>query len=196
MHDRLLGELSTLALTLLLGSALLVACGGDSGRPPVTISPLASTPSTEQIASATPVAAAPADTVERALVYIEERVTVLSGEPEVAFSRRVMDGELNALGIGAWSFEPGCAIPMDVVIIRGDLDVRGAWPMSIPAGTPVATRYLVLVYDARLAEPIASFGDPTGGLVQQALNEQPAASPDFGLSPPVFPEPIPCDIGG
>ena len=74
--------------------------------------------------------------------------------------------------------------------------MRGAWPASVPSGTPVAARYLVLVYDARLAEPIAVFADPTGGLVQQALHEQPVAPPDFGLSPPIFPEPIPCDIGG
>ncbi len=191
MHGRLLGELSTLVLTL-----LLVACGGDSSRSPATTSPAASTPSTGQAASATPAVAATSVAVEHALAYLDENVTVLSGTPEVALSLRVIDDEINALGIGTWSFEPGCSIPLDVVIIRGDLDVRGAWPMSVPARTPVAARYLVLVYDARLAEPIAAFGDPTGGLVQQALAEQPVASPDFGLSPPVFPEPIPCDIEG
>lgn len=198
MHGRLLGELSTLALTLLLGSLLLVACGGDSGDVTPAIPASLTTPSASvtSAASATPAAGVPDGTVERALAYVAEHVTVLGGSPEVALARRVMDGEINALGIGTWTVEPGCAIPIDVVIVRGDLDLRGAWPMPNPAGTPVAARYLVLVYDARLAEPIAVFGDPTGGLVQQALNEQPVASPDFGLSPPVFPDPIPCDLDG
>lgn len=119
---------------------------------------------------------------------------IRSGQPEVIFSQAIMGDALNDLGIGTWTFEPGCQISMQVVIIHGDFDVRLMQPGSMPDEATIPASYIIYVYDMRIGEPIATFSDPDGTLVNRALGKSSQSDANSsGLGLPTFPMPIPCD---
>ena len=129
-----------------------------------------------------------------ALTFTLANVNIKSGQPQVALSLPVTGEALNSLGFGAWTFEQGCEIPMQVVIVKGDFDVQPAMPASIPDGQGLPAKYIVYVYDVRIREYIAMFGDPTGALVKYALGDPTLPDPaPSGTGNPTFPMPIPCD---
>lgn len=131
---------------------------------------------------------------EDALARTIERVEIRSGQPTVVLSLPLVGEALNELGLGTWTFEQGCQIPMQVVIIHGDFDARPMQPASVPDAAAIPARYIVSVYDARIGEPIATFSDPDGSLVKQALQDPSLPDADAsGMGRPTFPLPIPCD---
>ncbi len=126
----------------------------------------------------------------RALAYTRERVTIRSGTPTVRLSRPVTSAELRVLGIGSWSFAPGCEPPLHLVILHGDFDVRPSHPASLAPGAQIPARFVAYLYDADATEMIAMMSDPSGASFKRALGDPDL--PDATSSPGTFPAGVPC----
>jgi hypothetical protein len=72
----------------------------------------------------TPSAISNAVMAQSTLDYTREPGAIISGEPQVVLSRDASVAEVAALGLGQWNFQAGCVVPMHIVILKGDLDVR------------------------------------------------------------------------
>lgn len=192
---------SGLLLILMLAAILTVQLSRDTGDEQSGASTLGTsgaaspvpTKADADVPDSTPVIAMN-EIAEDALTRTMESVDVRSGSPPIVLSLPVMGEALNDLGLGAWTFEKGCQIPMQVVIIQGNFNVRPIQPASIPDEAKIPAKYIVYVYDVRIGEPIATFSDPNGALVKQALRDPSLPDPDAsGMGRPTFPLPIPCD---
>jgi hypothetical protein len=85
---------------------------------------------------------------------------------------------------------------MHIVILKGDLDARGVIEAVIPPDQKLPVKYLAYVYDLNIHEIVSTYGDPTGGVVKQALGD-PTLPDDTsgGTGNPVFgspAQPLPC----
>jgi hypothetical protein len=133
---------------------------------------------------------------EDALAYTRERGAVLSGEPQVVLSRDVSLAELAALGLGKWYFNPGCVVPMHIVIVTGDLNARGVIEAAIPPDRKLPVKYLIYVYDLNIHELVSTYGDQTGGIAKGALGDPTLPDPPpGGTGNPIFgspAQPFPC----
>ncbi len=134
---------------------------------------------------------------QNALDYTRQYGAIISGEPQVVLSRDASVAEVAALGFGQWIFQEGCVVPMHIVIVKGDLDARRVLPdAALPPDQKIPVKYLVYVYDMNLKRVIATYGDPTGGIVKKALSD-PTLPDDTsgGTGNPVFgspDSPLPC----
>ncbi len=129
---------------------------------------------------------------QSSLDYVAQNNMLRSGDAEVKLNLVLTPEVLNSLGFGTWLFEPGCVIPLELVILKGDFDVRQGMPASVPADMEIPAAYIVFVYDTRIGEFISMIGDPNGAIVKQALNDPslPEASEPFN---PTHGLAIPCD---
>lgn len=145
----------------------------------------------------TPSAMSDAVMAQSTLDYTREHGAIISGEPQVVLSRKASVDEVAALGFGQWNFQAGCVVPMQIVILKGELDARSVLPdAALPAGQKIPVKYLVYVYDMNLNRIIATYGDPTGAVVKKALGD-PTLPEDTsgGTGNPVFGSPdnlLPC----
>lgn len=195
-RERLLtrsGLMLIVAMAIVLAVQLIIRSPVDSSKDrdraaaPTTTTTEEAVPTTIPTAVVDPIA-------QDALAFTMANVNIKGGEPQVVLSLPVTGEALNSLGLGTWTFEQGCEIPMQVVIIKGNFDVQPAMPATIPDGQELPATYIVYVYDVRIVEHIAMFGDPTGALVKQALGDPTLPDPDSsGMGNPTFPMPIPCD---
>lgn len=149
-------------------------------------------------ASATPTVDRTADVVaQRVLAFTRENVKIRSGEPVVVLSRPVTPSELSQLGLGTWNFAPGCVPRLWLVIVKGDLDLRGLMPAALPPDRGIPVKYIAYTYDLNLDEIIGYIGDPDGAQVKQALGDPTLPDADPSTLPnPGFGvgggQPIPC----
>jgi len=85
---------------------------------------------------------------------------------------------------------------MHIVIVKGDLDARAVIEAAIPPDQKLPVKYLVYIYDLNIHEIIPTYGDPTGGIVKQALGDPMLPDPPpEGTGHPVSgspAQPLPC----
>lgn len=156
-------------------------------------SSMVGTPVTSVVTSSPTVDLATDPVAQRAIAYTREQVKIKSGAPIVRLARPVTPQELKTLGLGSWNFTPGCVPPLYLVILEGDFELEGTMPSSIPAGKGIPAKFLVYVYDLKIGEIIAMFGDPNGAQVKQALGDPTLPTVDPASLPhPEFPAQMPC----
>lgn len=184
-----------ICLLAAMGVALIVQAASDGEMP---MSSAASTVSGPQSAildaggvNSTAAVTNPSDVDEWAqktidLLYATDAVK--AGVPEVLLSREVQPSDMPDLGFGVWEHEVGCDIPLQIVILGGDFDLRTIAMQQ----DEVLITYVVYIYDVRTGLELAWYGDPDGSLVEQALGDPSISAVDEEWSVGYSPA-IPCD---
>lgn len=134
---------------------------------------------------------------ERALAYTLERVTILSGEPEVVFAQMMSASDVQEIGIHAPVFEIGCPAEYYIVIVQGDLDVRNEFLAPVAADVGMPVRYLLFMYYVSHDGPllVGLTGSPEGIGLGELLNDP--SLPELPAGPgdhvsPTDDTPLPC----
>jgi hypothetical protein len=129
-----------------------------------------------------------------ALDFTREQVGMLSGQPEVVFSQTMSPDELLSVGLYAGVYEPGCDIKFHVVVVKGDVDVRGTFPAPVAHDVVIPARYIAYLYDLKADGSLAHFMTSDDGARFKALLGDPTL-PDLvtPIVPPTNDPPYPCE---
>jgi hypothetical protein len=101
---------------------------------------------------------------EFALEYTHRKMHILSGSPKVVYVQPVTGDILPGLGIP----EIKSMHPLMLVIVKGDIDISGAWPRSIQGSSQY--NYINYVFDLEEGEPVAILAELDNVVLRRLLN--------------------------
>ena len=187
MRSRFLGLAGALLIGAMVVIALVRSPGGSASQHPNTAGQLAGTPiSTVTIDS----------WAQAALDYTREHVTIKSGEPVVLLSRPIAQQDFPSLGFQPWPYAPDCQRPMQLVVIKGNFDMRGAYPASVDASVELPASYIGYVYDLVSGGGLAEIMDDIDGATfKLVLGDPTLPDPDLSVSaiPTAAPPYVSCE---
>lgn len=121
---------------------------------------------------------APDGVAKAALSYTRAYMRVLSGVPEVVYV-----GPVNSAGLpGVGLQEMDSPNPLVLAIVKADVDIAGAFPMSV-IDADTRYNYVCYVFDCETGLPMQIYAERNGDVLRRVLN------PAERLNPPKPPPP-------